>query len=49
MGEGMEEVWGEGGPWTVAGDPQQEGGDVWGGLVMSRRIQMDRWEDRGGG
>lgn len=32
MGEGMEEVRGAGGPWTVAGDPQ-EGGDEVGGEV----------------
>lgn len=51
----MEEVRGAGGPWTVAGDPQEggeggvAGGEVWGGLVLAGRggwIQMDRWKDR---
>lgn len=47
MGEGMEEVRGPGGPWTVAGDSE---GEV---LMVSVRglvlaiggwIQMDRWK-----
>lgn len=50
MGEGMKEVREAGGPWTVAGDPQ-EGGKM--GLLVVKcgvggggvQIQMNRWKD----
>lgn len=53
MGEGMEVVRGAGGPWTVATDPQRRrwkrGVKCAGGLVVAKRTQMDKWEDRNEG